>query len=56
MDIATCSIQGCAIKRQPCAFENKALLDFSFFLLQLGYESKVSHLTSPDPLKSFSLK
>lgn len=55
MDIPTCNIQGCTIKRQPHASENKALLDFDFFLLQLGYESKVSLLTSPDPLKSLSL-
>lgn len=56
MDIAIFYIQGYAIKTQPWASENKALLDFNFFLLQLGHESQVSRLASPDPLKSLSLK
>lgn len=56
MDVATCYIQGYAIKTQPWASENKAFLNSDFFLLQLGNESKVSRLTSLDPLKSLSLK
>lgn len=54
--ISTFYIQAYAIKTQPWASENKALPDFNFFLLQLGYESQVSGLASPDPLKSLSLK